>query len=137
MDNHGQCQLCQYGPLRPGIDSQPLKRSNLKDIEALHGELQRSYPPSLWRATAGGACAIKKRNIETALFVFIICGAEGETRTPTSGNPTLDPEPSASTSSATSARTRANGCKRLSKVALNIFFYYACQGYSLWDPSRL
>ena len=30
------------------------------------------------------------------------CGAEGETRTPT-GEPLLDPEPSASTNSATSA----------------------------------
>jgi hypothetical protein len=43
--------------------------------------------------------------------LLILCGAEGETRTPMSIR-TLDPEPSASTSSATSARTRANGCKR-------------------------
>ena len=39
---------------------------------------------------------------------LIICGAEGETRTPTR-KPGLDPEPSASTSSATSARTRKIG----------------------------
>ena len=56
-------------------------------------------------------------------------GAEGETRTPT-GKPRLDPEPSASTSSATSAHTRANKVNRRSKVALNIFFYYACQDYT-------
>ena len=47
----------------------------------------------------------KKHNIEIALFVFIICGAEGETRTRTGVRP-LDPEPSASTSSATSARLK-------------------------------
>ncbi len=35
--------------------------------------------------------------------MFIFDGAEGETRTRT-GKPPLDPEPSASTSSATSAR---------------------------------
>ena len=45
----------------------------------------------------------KKRNVEIALFVFIVCGAEGEIRTRTGIRP-LDPEPSASTSSATSAR---------------------------------
>ena len=44
----------------------------------------------------------KKRNVEIALFMFIVCGAEGETRTPTR-EPSLDPEPSASTTSATSA----------------------------------
>ena len=51
---------------------------------------------------------IEKHSIETVLFVFIICGAEGETRTPTR-KPGLDPEPSASTSSATSAHTRIIG----------------------------
>ena len=62
----------------------------------------------------------------------MICGAEGETRTPTRIHG-LDPEPSASTSSATSARTGANECNRRSRVALNIFFYYACQGHTLID----
>ena len=36
-----------------------------------------------------------------------LAGAEGETRTPT-GEPRLDPEPSASTNSATSAKTKRN-----------------------------
>ena len=64
--------------------------------------------------------------------MHVKCGAEGETRTPMSIQ-TLDPEPSASTSSATSARTGANECNRRSRVALNIFFYYACQGHTLID----
>ena len=34
----------------------------------------------------------KKRNIEIALFMFIVCGAEGESRTRTGMRP-LDPEP--------------------------------------------
>ena len=60
-------------------------------------------------------------------------GAEGETRTPMSIQ-TLDPEPSASTNSATSARTATLVYQiRLSRVALNIFFYYACQGHTLID----
>ena len=74
MDNHGQCQFCQYGPVGNGIDS----------LISILGQ------------------NVKKLSIETVLFVFIICGAEGETRTPTR-KPGLDPEPSASTSSATSA----------------------------------
>jgi hypothetical protein len=63
------------------------------------------------------------------------CGAEGETRTPT-GKPPLDPEPSASTSSATSARKISNWCNWRSRVALNIFFYYACQGYTRIDRKQ-
>ena len=43
--------------------------------------------------------------------MVIFYGAEGETRTPT-GEPLLDPEPSASTNSATSARFSQNS-KRL------------------------
>ena len=63
-------------------------------------------------------------------------GAEGETRTRT-GKPPLDPEPSASTSSATSARTATlDYLIRLSRVALNIFFYYACQGHTLIDRKQ-
>jgi integrase len=46
----------------------------------------------------------------------------------------LDPEPSASTNSATSARTTTLVyLVRRSRVALNIFFYYACQGHTLVD----
>ena len=62
-------------------------------------------------------------------------GAEGETRTPT-GKPPLDPEPSASTSSATSARKISNWRNQRSRVALNIFFYYACQGYTRYDRKQ-
>ena len=56
----------------------------------------------------------KKRNIEIALFMFIIDGAEGETRTRTDIRP-LDPEPSASTSSATSARDLRENASNLTQ----------------------
>ena len=46
----------------------------------------------------------KKKNPLNNQRVVFSFGAEGETRTPT-GEPQLDPEPSASTNSATSARS--------------------------------
>ena len=46
----------------------------------------------------------KKKNPLNNQRVVSYFGAEGETRTPT-GEPQLDPEPSASTNSATSARS--------------------------------
>ena len=106
---------------------------NLKGHRNIARSVLTKYSPSLLRVTTGGAGATKKRSIETALFVFIICGAEGETRTRT-GRPPLDPEPSASTNSATSACIPTLVCLiRRSRVALNIFFYYACQGHTLID----
>jgi len=51
---------------------------NLKGHRNIPRSVLTKYSPSLWRVTTGGAGATKKRSIETALFVFIICGAEGE-----------------------------------------------------------
>ena len=66
---------------------------------------------------------LARKNFETkkGLAIFsqvpdFICGAEGETRTPTAIQP-LDPEPSASTSSATSAR----GKRLISSISSYIY----------------
>ena len=66
---------------------------------------------------------------------FVINGAEGETRTPTE-NPPLDPEPSASTNSATSA-IKTNNLKKIdlkSKLFYIIFFNFVkiINGFNLW-----
>ena len=82
----GKSEDASVKPLRPVIESARLQ---------FHGPV--------WHRNIKRPYKHKKRNIEIALIVFIICGAEGETRTRTGVRP-LDPEPSASTSSATSAQ---------------------------------
>ncbi len=57
----------------------------------------------MWTGLSGVAKARKRRKVPANAGTFTVDGAEGESRTPT-GEPPLDPEPSVSTNSTTSAQ---------------------------------